>query len=83
MNRNLPRYVQIENEKNLVRDTFSMGVINTNQMALLDAKRRKQEALNKIAEDRRKDLELNTLRKDVAELKSMVIQLLEKNNANS
>ena len=60
-----------------------MGVINTNQMALLDAKRRKQEALNKISEDRRKDLELNTLRKDVAELKSMVIQLLEKNNANS
>jgi len=83
MNTNLPKYVQIENEKNLVRDTFSMGVINTNHVALLDARRRKQEALNKIAEDRRKDLELNTLRKDVSELKSMVMQLLEKNNANS
>ena len=60
-----------------------MGVINTNQAALMHAKRQKEEAMKKIVDQRSKDLELNTLRKDVAEMKLMLVQLLEKNNANT
>ena len=72
----LPRYVNITDGKGLVRDTFSMGIINTNMRAMAASNKRHQDALDRIAEQRRKDHELNTLRKDVAELKEMVLQLV-------
>lgn len=73
-----PRYVTIEDNVTLVRDTFSMGVINTNNSALEEYKRRHKLALNKIAEERRKDAELNNLRKELDELKFVVNKILAK-----
>ena len=74
----IPKYLNINGDDTLVRDTFSMGVINTNTHALEAAKRMHAAAMEKLAEQRRKDLELNTLRTEVAELKRLVTQLLEK-----
>ncbi len=75
---NIPKYVNINNDDTLVRDTFSMGVINTNSHALSAAKRAHAEAMKKIAADRQKEMELNTLRTEVEELKRLVTQLVEK-----
>lgn len=72
----LPKYVQIDGHDNLVRDTFSMGVINTNSHGLEIAKKRQRDALKRVAEDQRHKAELNTLRNEVTELKSLLQQLL-------
>jgi hypothetical protein len=74
----IPKYVNIKEDSTLVRDTFSMGVLNVNTPALEATKRRKQQALKKLAEDRHKEAELNTLCKDVADLKKLVQELLER-----
>jgi hypothetical protein len=73
-----PRYVAIENQQHLVRDTFSMGVINTNTHALNLAKQKQQEALKKVQLEQQRNQELNTLRNEVAELKALVQALVNK-----
>lgn len=78
--KNAPRYVFIENDANMVRDTTSMGILNTNLCALEEAKKRKAVAMQKIAEQRSQNMELNSLRNDVAELKKMILQLVVKQN---
>lgn len=80
MQKAIPKYVPIQSQGNgtLLRDTYSMGVLNLNKNAYKESQVRHQLALQKIAEDRRKNLELNTLRKEVDELKQLVQQMLEK-----
>jgi hypothetical protein len=72
-----PQYVNIKGSVDLVRDTKSMGIVNTNAHALEQSKRQYKEAMAKLAEERRKELELNTLRKEVDDLKQLVNKLLE------
>ena len=74
----IPRYVNIKDSTTLVRDTFSMGVLNTNTSEYESAKQRYQIALQKIAVERRREQELNTLRKEVNELKQLMKQILER-----
>lgn len=80
---NVPKYVNITGDVNLVRDTHSMGVLNVNQNALEAYQKKRQIALERLAEQRRKDRELNTLRTEVAELRQLVMKLVEKQDANS
>jgi len=75
----LPRYVNIKDHTTLVRDTFSKGVLNTNTQELHDAKLRKKIALERLANERRREMELNTLRGEVAELRELVLKLVGKN----
>ena len=77
----IPKYVNIKDSTMFVRDTFSMGVLNTNKNAYADAKRRQQIALQKLGEERRRERELNTLRKEVDELKELVNKILVKKDA--
>jgi hypothetical protein len=80
---NIPRYLNINGHASLVRDTQSMGVVNTNYGAFKKSQRNHALAMKKLEEQRAKDRELNTLRKDVAELKQLVTQILEtKKNAD-
>lgn len=74
----LPKYIAIKDNATLVRDTFSMGILNTNKNALNESLQRHRLALQKLAKDRCKEQELNTLRKEVDELKRLVGQILEK-----
>ena len=63
--------VGIEGHNNLVRDTRTMAVINTDNSALEAARRRQQEAQNKADE-------MKQLKDDVAELKLMMKEVLKK-----
>jgi hypothetical protein len=74
----VPKYVQIKDNQTLVRDTYSMGVLNTNTNALNDYMRQHEAAMVRLADQRRKEAELNTLRKEVDELKQLVRKILEK-----
>jgi len=60
-----------------------MGVINTNVGALRKSQRAHDNAMKKLADQRAKDRELNSLRTDVAELKKLVYKLLEEKNADT
>lgn len=70
----VPDFVQIEENRHLVRDTRSMAILNLDT----DARARYRAQRQKILEDKQK---IAKLENDVAELKSLVHQLLEKNNA--
>lgn len=74
----LPKYVNIKDRPTLIRDTQSMGVLDVNQGAYKTAMERHEVSLQKLAEERRKERELNTLRKEVNELKQLMQQILEK-----
>lgn len=82
-----PRFVHIEGQEGLVRDTASFGLINTNTRALEQAKRQKDEAMRRITEARRRDREFSELKeqvhaqgKDLSEIKTMLAALLAKSS---
>ncbi len=77
MNKNIPRYLKIDGSPNLVRDTFSMGIINNDSIALNNAIKRREEALKKVSEQRDMKCEINTLKKDLEDLRNLVSALIK------
>jgi hypothetical protein len=67
----MSEYIKVEGEENLVRDRSSNAIINinTNEIARSRAAR-----LTRI----KKDQELQELKSEVTEIKSLLLQLLEK-----
>lgn len=83
MPNNLPRYLNINTDPSLVRDTRSMGILNVNQSAYEAHIQKRKHAMERLAEDRRKDMELNSLRTEIAEIKQLLMKVLEEKNADS
>ena len=69
------QYIPVEGNKDLVRDPRTGAILNTNKKAYFRAIQDKQ---RRNAEDS----EYESLKSEVAELKDMLAQLLEKVNAN-
>lgn len=67
----MPRTKKIKDNPDLIKDTTSQAVINTNGTAI--QARRNQIALNKV-----KETELQMMKDDIAELKSLINQLGKK-----
>ena len=65
----MTKYVQVESNKDLIRDITTMGIINKNKAALDAAKEQKRKRLQK-------DNEIDSLKKEIAELKTIVSQIL-------
>lgn len=63
--------LKVEDHDNLVKDTYTNAVINTDSVALDRARRRKEAAA-------RKTNEVQQLKQDVAEIKSLLQQLLDR-----
>lgn len=64
----MPRTKKIKDNPDLVKDTVTQAVINTNSNAI--HARRNQIALNKAKED-----EIQTMKADIAEIKSLLKKL--------
>ncbi len=64
----MPRTKKIKDNPDLIKDTTSQAVINTNRTAI--QARRAQLALNKQKED-----ELQSMKDDIAEIKSLLKKL--------
>ncbi len=64
----MPRTKKIKDNPDLIKDTNSQAVINTNRTAI--QARRAQLALNKQKED-----ELQSMKDDIAEIKSLLKKL--------
>ena len=62
---------KIENQSNLIRDDSNMAIINTDTNALFKARARKARQIKQASE-------INTLKREVKEMKELLLQINEK-----
>ena len=71
-------YKQVEEERDLVRDMHSKAIINTNKSAYLAAVQRKKVLQQQKDELRDATREINILKSEMHEIKTLLIKLVEK-----
>ena len=74
----MARYLKVEGFENLVRDTSSNAIINRNRTAYEVAKKRAEETQRQRDEIRTALREINSLKSDMHEIKTMIVQLVGK-----
>ena len=75
----MSNYLKVEGHENLVRDTGSNAIINKNVNAYEVAKKRAEESQRQRDEIRDTNREINTLKSEMHEIKSMLKTLLDRN----
>ena len=75
----MAEYIKVKGHDDLVRDTHSKAIINRNRSAYEIAKRRAKEAQKQRDEIRGATREINTLKCEMHEIKSMLKTLLDRN----
>ena len=73
------KYLQVEGHDDLVRDTESNAIVNRNKGAYLLAKQRAQNAQRQRDAIRNANREINNIKSEMHEIKSMLKTLLDKN----
>ena len=73
------RFFQVEGHDDLVRDTESNAIVNKNKSAYLLAKQRAQNAQRQRDAIRNANREINNIKSEMHEIKSMLKTLLDKN----
>lgn len=74
----MSRYVPVEGHPHLVRDMESHAILNTNSVAIRQAKERKKQRLLKEEQERRDRDRLDSLEKDLSEIKEALNILIQK-----
>ena len=74
----MTEYKQIEDDKDFVKDMHSKTVINTKKGPYLAAVQRKKEFLQQKDELRDATREINILKSEMHEIKSLLIKLVDK-----
>ena len=75
----MSEYLKVEGYNNLVRDTKSNAIINTDRSAYQMAKKRAADAQKQRDEIRSATREKNTLKCEMHEIKDMLKTLLDRN----
>ena len=70
---------KVEGEPDLVKEPKSKGIINTNKNAYQRYKEHQKSKISELAEKEQMKKEINILKDDMKDIKSMLTQLLEKN----
>ena len=73
------KYLQVDGHDDLVRDTESTAIINKNRSAYLIAKQRAEAAQRQRDAIRNANREINNIKSEMHEIKSMLKTLLDKN----
>ena len=73
------RFVQVKGHDNLVRDTQSNAIINKNRNAYDIAKKRAEDAQRQRDEIRNATREINNIKYEMHEIKSMLKTFMENN----
>ena len=73
------KYLQVDGHDDLVRDTESTAIINKNKGAYLIAKQRAESAQRQRDAIRNANREINNIKSEMHEVKSMLKTLLDKN----
>ena len=71
-------YKNIEGHQDLIKDMHSKAVINTNRSAYLAAVQRKQNIVAQKDSIRDATREINILKSEMHEIKSLLVKLVEK-----
>jgi len=71
-------FKSVEGHKDLVKDMHSKAVINTNRSAYLAAVQRKQNIVAQKDSIRDATREINILKSEMHEIKSLLVKLVEK-----
>ena len=71
-------YLKVEGHEHLIRDMGSKAIINTNKFAYTAAVERSRNAQKAKDELRDATREINTLKCEMLEIKSLLLQLVEK-----
>ena len=71
-------YIEVEGNKNLVREVSSHAIINRNRGAYDLAKKRAADAQRQRDEIRNTTREINTLKSEMYEIKNLLMKLVEK-----
>ena len=71
-------YIKVEGYSNLVRDTKTNAIVNTDKTAYQMAKRRAADAQRQRDEIRNASREINNIKCEMHEIKSMLKTLLDK-----
>ena len=74
----MSEFLKVEGHKDLVRDTSTGAILNTNRNAYLNYKKRLREAQKQRDEIRSATREINNLKCEMHEIKSMLKTLLER-----
>ena len=74
----MSEYIKVEGYSNLVRDTKSHAIINTDRSAYQMAKKRAADAQRQRDEIRNASREINNIKCEMHEIKSMLKTLLDK-----
>ncbi len=75
----MTEYVQVKNKDDLVRDTHSNAIVNSNKSAYALAKKRAEAAQKQRDEIRSATREINTIKNEMHDIKSMIKTLLDRN----
>jgi|TARA_B110000914_G_scaffold10407_1_gene8316 hypothetical protein len=75
----MTQYVQVKNKDDLVRDTHSNAIVNNNKSAYALAKKRAESAQKQRDEIRSATREINTIKNEMHDIKSMIKTLLDRN----
>ena len=73
------KYLQVEGHDDLVRDTESNAIVNKNKSAYLLAKQRAEASQRQRDAIRNANREINNIKSEMHEIKSMLKTLLDKN----
>ena len=72
------RFLKVEGHEDLVRDTSSNAIVNRNRTAYEVAKKRAEQTQRQRDEIRTAIREINSLKSDMHEIKTMIVQLVGK-----
>ncbi len=75
----MKRHLKVEGHNDLVRDTKSTAIINKNRGAFLIAKQRAEAEQRQRDAIRNANREINNIKSEMHEIKSMLKTLLDKN----
>jgi uncharacterized protein YdcH (DUF465 family) len=65
--------IRVQENDRLVRDTRNFAILNTDRSVLRDHERK----MRQISKQKSQEEEINTLRREVSEIKDMIAQLLK------
>ena len=74
----MSRYVPVEGHPHLVRDMESGAILNTDRSAIHQARERKKVRQQKALEEKRDKDRLDSLEKDISEIKEALNILIQK-----
>jgi hypothetical protein len=75
----MTEYVQVKDKNNLIRDIHSNAIVNNNKSAYELAKKRAEDAQKQRDEIRSATREINNIKCEMHDIKSMIKTLLDRN----